>query len=134
MRVAGLAGLLGRRARAAFGVCMLTAVTGCGCELVGCVTGLLVTVENAPAGGYTAFARAGEGERAREVRVTCPDGRGCGARVLLEGLDAGPVDLTISTANETRYFRLNPTFVKQQPNGAKCGPTCYYAEDSVSWR
>lgn len=133
-RHAVLAGRLGRRVRAAFAVCVLGAVSGCGCQLVGCMTGVRVVVTNAPAGGYTAFARSGSGNTLREVRVTCPGGQGCGDWLFLEGIDGAPVDLTISTATDTRYFRLNPKFSKQQPNGASCGPTCFYAEESVSWQ
>ncbi|MBL0940324.1 MAG: hypothetical protein IBJ03_15625 [Gemmatimonadaceae bacterium] len=128
-----LAGRSGWWSRHMAALLLLLGVGGCGCQLVGCATGIQVTVINAPPGGYVAFARAGSGSNLREIRVTCPGGQGCGDWVMLEGVDTSPVDLTISTPTETRHFTLRPLYQKQEPNGARCGPTCFFAEQTVTW-
>jgi hypothetical protein len=106
--------------------------TGCTltCTLIGCWTGLMVTVTGAEPAEYTLRIEA---PGADPVILECSPPANCSGLPFLEGthpevevvvLDAGGVEL----ARETFF----PDYERSRPNGRGCPPTCWSAEAVVT--
>jgi hypothetical protein len=115
--------------RRSFSVVALLLCSGCisdllvsGCNLVGCVNGLTITLSRGPDGAYTVQLLVA-GEAPREVACTGP-GSCSDARVFFE--NALPTVATVvitSAAGEVRQ-EARPTYTTSRPNGRGCDPVC----------
>ena len=108
-------------------VCLLVvAMVGCvptteNCTLIGCLNGLMVRLEGAPAGPWTVQVTSGNTTRTQE----CPAGGNCAGQVFFSGLEPTTVNVTVTRgANSVTYNNLTPTANTVQPNGPRCAPTC----------
>jgi hypothetical protein len=113
------------------------AVVGCEsstvCTLIGCLDGLTVEIQNAPAGPITVQATV-EGASGSVHTVTCPGTSGCTNKFFFSEFTPSQTRLTITTTAGTREQVVTPTYETFQPNGPKCGPTCRGGTARVVWQ
>ena len=112
------------------------AVAGCQsstvCTLIGCLNGLWVEIQNAPAGPIT--VQASEGTSGSVHTEACPGTSGCTNKLFFREFSPNQVRLTITTTGGTREQVAVPTYETSQPNGPKCGPTCRSGTVRIVWQ
>ena len=113
------------------------AVVGCDystvCTLIGCLNGLTVEIQNAPAGPITVRAST-EDASGSVYTATCPGTSGCTNKLFFPEFAPSRAQLTITTTAGTREQVVTPTYETSQPNGPKCGPTCRSGTARVVWQ
>ena len=113
------------------------AVAGCEystvCTLIGCLNGLTVEIQNAPAGPITVQATV-EGTSGNVHTATCPGTSGCTNRLFFPEFAPSQAHLTITTTAGSRELVVSPTYTTSQPNGPKCAPTCRSGTVRVVWQ
>lgn len=104
--------------------------TGCGvgCTLVGCESGLAVRVSPRPTAPYRVELILDDGTR----RVWRCDTTNCGDPFFADYLKSTVIVDFIIGSDTTRAERTQIRYEKSQPNGAKCDPTCYRGEVTIS--
>jgi hypothetical protein len=111
-----------------------TLLASCGCNLVGCLTGLSVEVTNAPAGPITVEAHASGAANNAVYTASCPSSTGCVNTVYFPDFTPTRVQLKITTTAGTRTTEAFPKYTRQQPNGENCSPTCYVSDVQFTWQ
>ena len=103
---------------------------GCGCELVGCVNGLLVVLTPQPTSAYRVEVRPG-GSQSMNV-IDCPDPSACGGQAFF--LDFFPADalVSVTTARGTVTQNVRPSYTTSRPNGGRCDPVCRHGRVTVA--
>jgi len=102
------------------------------CTLIGCLNGLTVEIQNAPAGPIT--VQAIEGASGSVHTATCPGTSGCTNKLFFPEFLPSQARLTITTTVGTREQVVTPTYETRQPNGPKCEPTCRGGTARVVWQ
>jgi hypothetical protein len=103
------------------------------CTAVGCVNGLIVEVQNAPAGPIT--VQATDGSAGDSVHtITCPGESGCTNTVFFLGSTPASAQLTITTTSGTRRQVVRATYTTSQRNGPRCPDICRSGVGRITWR
>jgi hypothetical protein len=116
-----------------FAVCTLPlsgGMAGCTsgvCTLIGCNSGLIVSVQPAPTPPYRIEAYT-EPSATRYV-ADCATADSCGSGVVFTDFtpDRVSVDVITGADTVTREFTGPITYKTSQPNGPSCSPTCQSA-------
>jgi hypothetical protein len=100
------------------------------CTLIGCNSGLTVSLAQAPVGGYTieVFAQAG----GPHFTFECASAAQCGTAAEFKDFTPDQATIRVTTAAGTREQTVQPTYSQNQPNGPSCGPTCRQASVTVA--
>lgn len=98
------------------------------CTLVGCDSGLTVTVANAPPGPVTVRAR--DAAATTPVSAECTGGSLCTVR--FEDFTPKRVTVEVTAGATTRSFTVTPAYTVAQPNGPTCG-TCRNSAIAIGW-
>jgi hypothetical protein len=101
-----------------------------GCTLIGCDSGLLVNLTQAPAGAYRieVFATL-DGPR---YVYDCASAAQCGTTAFFNDYTPESVTIRVTTAAGTREQNAQPSYSVNQPNGPNCDPTCKQAQVTVA--
>ena len=96
------------------------------CTLIGCASGLSVTLSNPPAEPYRVDATAGTDTRSQNCAMggPCP--------VLFFNFLPVRATIQVVAASGTATYDVFPQQSTSQPNGPRCGPTCTNASVTVS--
>jgi hypothetical protein len=101
---------------------------GVGCTLIGCDSGLAIRISPRPVSPYRAELLLDDGTR----RVWRCDRATCGDPFFADYLKSIAIIDVIVGTDTTHAEQTKIQYERSQPNGAKCGPTCYRSEVTVS--
>ena len=109
-----------------------SACRGHDCTLVGCDSGLTIRVQPPPTAPYRVEVVGGptSARRVRNCGVESP----CGDRfAFFQNLVTARATVEVIVGSDTtRREFTNITYLKTQPNGEHCGPTCLNAEGTFA--
>jgi hypothetical protein len=89
------------------------------CTLIGCDSGLAVTIQPVPSGAYRVeVAAAGQTEQS----VQCTAGAPCD--LFFRDFTPERATVRVIVAGDTTTATVTPTYQTLQPNGPACPPTC----------
>jgi hypothetical protein len=114
-------------------VAMLTAscsaVTGDKvCTLIGCSSGLVVVLPSVPGGPYSVELLLDSPTPGARYMYECAGGPACQGEIFFAQVTPPRALVRVTTSTGVRLTEVTTVnYVRSQPNGPDCGPTCFTA-------
>jgi hypothetical protein len=100
------------------------------CTLIGCASGLIVNLAQAPAGAYRieVFSEPG----GPHYVFDCASAAQCGTSTMFTDYTPASVTIRVTTSAGTREQTAQPSYSINRPNGPDCGPECKQGQVTVA--
>lgn len=104
------------------------ALSGCGCNLVGCADGLRVHLTSLPAVPVQVELLVAGIVQAAPLNATCSESTQCYQDIYFQTAATDRVSVRVTTSAGTRLTEFaKVVYAKSFPNGKGCSPTCLKA-------
>ena len=100
------------------------------CTLIGCSSGLTVSLAQAPAGAYR--IEVFSSPNGPHYVYDCANAAQCGTTTMFTDYTPESVTIRVTTSAGTREQTAQPTYNVGRPNGPNCGPECKQAQVTVA--
>jgi len=110
----------------------LLAISGCGCNLIGCADGLRVQLATMPVGAFQVELLVSGAVQPAPAEATCDGVKPCFQTITFQTRARDNVSVRVSTASGERVTNLpRISYDASRPNGKGCDPVCYNASVTV---